>query len=233
MASERTFQDRVQKSRDLAAGVAVMTPAYAPADAQFALTALNTAIAAAETASADVDTKKIAYTDATSDRYTLAKAIGPLITQSLAYVKSNSAWATRYAALKDVADKVRGVRPPKAKPVNPDPAAKPRESGEQSYAEMTGFFKTYIDRLRALTGYLPPDVKITIDALDGLHSDLDAWNKSIPTTERVLTDAISDRQLAFTGPAGLKPVFDGVKTSVKGQYGQSSPQYQSISAIRW
>ncbi|MFT5465868.1 MAG: hypothetical protein ACI8UO_000964 [Verrucomicrobiales bacterium] len=31
----------------------------------------------------------------------------------------------------------------------------------------------------------------------------------------------------------MKVVFDGVKTSVKGQYGQQSPQYKAISPIRW
>jgi hypothetical protein len=45
--------------------------------------------------------------------------------------------------------------------------------------------------------------------------------------------AISDRQRAYTGPMGLKFVFDGVKASVKGQSGFSSAQYKSISGIKW
>jgi len=56
---------------------------------------------------------------------------------------------------------------------------------------------------------------------------------AIPGVSRELADAISDRQLAYTGPTGLKFVFDGVKASVKGQYGFSSPQYKSISGIKW
>jgi hypothetical protein len=32
---------------------------------------------------------------------------------------------------------------------------------------------------------------------------------------------------------GITLVFDGVKASVKGQYGFSSPQYKSISGIKW
>lgn len=31
----------------------------------------------------------------------------------------------------------------------------------------------------------------------------------------------------------LKFVFDGVKTSIKGQYGQAPLQYQGISGIQW
>jgi hypothetical protein len=41
---------------------------------------------------------------------------------------------------------------------------------------------------------------------------------------------LPDRQDAM---ATLKTTFDGVKTSVKGQYGQRSPEYAGISAISW
>ena len=43
----------------------------------------------------------------------------------------------------------------------------------------------------------------------------------------------SPRTVAYTGEAGLKPVFLGVKTSVKGQYGLKSPHSRAISAIHW
>jgi hypothetical protein len=223
----------VQKGRDLSAAITVLSPAYAPVDTKFTIANLNTAITTSETANADVAEKEIPYTDAVSDRYTLAKSIGPLVTQSLAYVKSNTAWANRYDAVKDAADKVRGIRPPKAKSEQPDPEAKKRESGEQSYDEIAGFLKTYIGRLEALVGYAPQDAKIGIAALSTAQGDLNDYNRSIPSDERILTDSISDRLLTFTGPAGLKFVFDGVKASVKGQYGQSSPEYKSVSGIGW
>ncbi|GAA5484717.1 hypothetical protein [Haloferula sargassicola] len=69
-------------------------------------------------------------------------------TQALAYVKSNSGWANRYEAIKKLADKVRGVTPPK--PGGPDPEAKARETGEQSYVEIASHLKNFTDRLEAL-----------------------------------------------------------------------------------
>ena len=98
---------------------------------------------------------------------------------------------------------------------------------------LAGFLKSYIERLDGLGGYTPQDPKIGIAAFTALGSTLDEFNQSIPIASQALTDAISDRQDSFNGPTALKFVFDGVKGSVKGQYGQASLQYKSISGIIW
>lgn len=233
MASEKSFQDRAQRAGELRAAVAGMLPAYAPADSNFSLAAFATAITAAETANDRVETVRIPFDDQTDDREELLKTIGPLTTQALAYVKSNTAWAKRHEAVKKAADKVRGVRPYKKKSADPDPDAKKRQQGERSYVEIAGFFKTFWNRLELLAGYAPPDGRIAVDALQDTWAELDGLNKSLPTAGEALADAIADRSEAFIGAKGLKFVFDGVKTSVKGQYGQGSANYKSISGNKW
>jgi hypothetical protein len=233
MASEKSFQDRIQHGTELAAAVTLMNPAYAPVDEKYSLTALNSAVATAEMCNNHVEATRIPFTDASSDRAALVKTIGPLVTQSLAHVKSNTAWANRFEAAKNAADKVRGVRPPPARTADPDPDAKKRESGECSYVEIAAFLNSYITRLTGLTGYAPQDSKIDIAAFTTLWTNLDALNKSLPVTASALADAISDRKEAFLGATAFKFVFDGVKASVKGQYGQTSPQYKSVSGISW
>lgn len=233
MASEKSFNDRIQHSTELVAAVNLFDPAHAPVDPKFALAALIAAITKAETCNTTVETLRIPFADSISDRWALTKTIGPLVTQALAYVKSNTSWANRYEAAKDAADKVRGVRPPAAKPAEPEPDAKKRESGERSYVEIAAFLKSYINRLDGLAGYAPQDAKIGTAAFTTLWTNLDALNKSLPGEESALADAISDRQDAFTGEETLKFVFDGVKASVKGQYGQASLQYKAISGMSW
>lgn len=233
MASEQSFTDRAQRADELSAAVAAMTPPYAPADARFSLAALDAAVAAAEAANTAVDDARPPYQDDASDRAALVKLIGPLVTQSLAYVKSNTAWAKRYDAVKDLADKVRGISPAKAKVADPEPDKKERHRGEQSYVEIAAHLKRYIARLDGLAGFAPQDDKISIASLTGHWTTLDGFNQSLPTLAQTLADAISDRQEAYIGPAGLKFVFDGVKTSVKGQYGQASVPYKSISGKKW
>jgi hypothetical protein len=237
MASEQSFTDRVQGTDELGTSVAGMTPPYAPADAAFSLTALNAAVAAAKAANTAVDDARPPYQDAATDRAALVKLIGPLVTQSLAYVKSNTAWAKRYDAVKNLADKVRGISPPKAKTkakvADPAPDKKERSRGEQSYVEIAAHLKRYIARLEGLGGFAPQDEKISIASFTEHWTTLDGFNQSLPTLAQTLADAISDRQEAYTGPTGLKFVFDGVKTSVKGQYGQASVAYKSISGKKW
>jgi hypothetical protein len=49
----------------------------------------------------------------------------------------------------------------------------------------------------------------------------------------VLADAIRDRRDLHLGDTGLKFIFDGVKQSVKGQYGHRSLKYKAVRGIRW
>ena len=234
MASERSFQDRYQRGNSLKNAVATFTPVYSPPDPKFTLGALGTALSNADAANTLVTERRAPYQDDVDDRQALIKAISPLVTQSLAHVKSNTAWAKRYDAVKKAADKVRGIRPkPPKKSADPEPDKKTRESGERSFVEIAAHFKAYIARLAALPGYLPTDDAIKLPALEATWLQLDDLNQSVSSLSQALADAVRDRADAYTGEGGLKFVFDGVKTSVKGQYGQSSPNTRAVTAMRW
>jgi hypothetical protein len=234
MASERSFQDRCQRARSLHDGVALLTPAYAPPDPGFTLAALATALAAADAANSLVTERRALHQDAVSDRKALVKALGPLVTRSLCHVRGNSAWAPRLEAVKNAADKVRGTRPRrKRKPTDPPAPRKPRQMAERSYVEIAAHLQAYIARLAALPGYAPADDSIKLPALEALHLQLDALNQNLSTLRQSLADAIHDRADAHRGPAGLKSVFLGVKTSVRGQYPRGSLHTRAISAMRW
>ncbi len=233
MQSEKTFQDRMQRTEKLRIAVSSFEPPYQPADARFSLASLTSAIQGASAANAAVDDARVPYQDQVADRVAMVKLIGPLVTQSIAYVKSNGAWAKRFDAIKALADKVRGVTPPRAKVADPAADKKTRNSGESSFVEIATHLKRYIARLEALNGYAPPDAKIALASFNGHLTRLTELNQSIPEVAQTLSDAIIDRQESYTGPSGLKSRFDGVKVSVKGQYGQASNQYKSISGMRW
>lgn len=233
MQSEKSFHDRVQRAEKLHIAVSAFVPAYQPADAAYSLTAFTAAIGRASNANTAVDAARVPYQDKVADRAALVKSLGPLVTQSLAYVKSNTAWTKRFDAIKALADKVRGVKPPRPKAVDPAADKKTRNSGESSYVEIAAHLKRYIARLEALTGYAPPDSKISIAQLTLQVTTLTELNQSVPALAQVLADAIADRQESYNGTSGLKACFDGVKVSIKGQYGQTSTPYKSISGMRW
>ena len=233
MASERSFLDRYQKGLTLKGAIETMTPVYDAEDDDFSLVSLDAALAAADDANTAHDEASQPWTNAVADRAALLKQLNPLVTQSLSYVKSNTAWKNRYLQVKAAADKVRGHRKP-PKPAPPDGTTdKTREQGQRGYMEIAGFFRQYLSRLTKLTSYAPSSANITLASLTALSTQFDALNESIPNLEQTLSDAAGDRQRAFDKVSGLHYVFLGVKTAVKAQYGQSSQEYSQVKGIRW
>lgn len=238
MASERSYEDRQQKALELKGAVDNFTPVYDPEDTAFSVASLDTAITAAATANTEVDDAKQPWENAVAARQAAVAQIMPLVTQSLAYVSSNTAWKSRFQSVKRAADKVRGHT--KKKRATPPPtgggsaaAEKKREQGQRGYMEIAEFFRQYISRLTALTGYAPSSADISLASLGTLKTALDGYNTSIPDLSQTLGDAIRDRQTAYDSETGLHFVFKGVKAAVKGQYGQKSPQFAQVTLIKW
>jgi hypothetical protein len=238
MASERSFEDRKQKALELKGAIESFTPAYDAEDAAFSVTALDAAITAATDANTAVDDAKQPWETAVVQRQDVVTTIMPLITQSLAYVASNTAWKSRYEAVKRAADKVRGFTKKKPKTPAPtegtgDATEKKREQGQRGFMEIAEFFRQYISRLTALAGYAPASANISLASLNALKTELDGLNISIPDLSQVLADAVRDRQEAYNNETGLHFVFKGVKAAVKGQYGQRSPEFGQVSLLQW
>ena len=233
MASEQSFLDRKQKALTLKGAVDSFAPAYAPQDATFSSASLEAAIDAATDANTAHDDAKQPWEIAVDERVALMKSLGPLITQSLAYVKSNTAWKARFESVKKAADKVRGHTKPPKPPAVPDPNAKKREQGQRGYVEIAEFFRQYLARITALTGYAPTSANISLASLGALRAQFDALNESIPDLSQTFSDAIGDRQLAYDDETGLHFVFKGVKNAVKAQYGQASQEYNQVKSLKW
>lgn len=233
MASEQSFFDRKQKALTLKGAIDSFAPAYAPEDDAFSALSLDAAITAATDANTAHDDAKQPWENAVDERVALVKSLGPLITQSLAYVKSNTAWKAKFDNVKKAADKVRGVRKP-ARPAVPEGTTdKKREQGQRGYMEIAEFFRQYISRITALTGYAPTSTNISLASLGALRTQFDTLNETIPDLSQTLADAIGDRQKAYDDESGLHFVFKGVKNAVKAQYGQASNEYNQVKGITW
>lgn len=233
MASEQSFLDRKQKALTLKGAIDSFAPAYAPEDDTFSATGLGDAIAAVTAANTAHDDAMQPWENAVDERVALVKSIGPLVTQSLAYVKSNTAWKAKFDNVKKAADKVRGVRKPPRPALPEGTSDKKREQGQRGFMEIAEFFRQYISRLTALTGYAPTSASISLANLGALRTQFDALNESIPDLSQTLADAIGDRQTAYDDETGLHFVFKGVKDSVKAQYGQASQEFAQVKGIKW
>ena len=116
-------------------------------------------------------------------------------------------------------------------PLGTPPAAK-RNSGGASFGDIALSFGKYVAALTQLTGYLPPDASIALAALSTAKTEMDALNKLVAEKEVTLTNAQGTRRNLYEGENGLTNKMKAIKDAVKGQYGQSSPQFQSVKSIK-
>ena len=233
----QSFIDRLARAvllKDTAAG---MSPAYNPPDASLQISTFTTFLTSVDTANDLVDTQEGSYSTQATTRVATVKTVKARSTQIMARLKSNSAWASEYHSAKLAADKVRGVKPPKAKPTPDEPTptqVQKTKATEQAYAEISASFDKLIAIATGAAGYATGvPTEISSASLTSLSTSLKSSNSALSLLDGSLGTSRQKRKLLYYGPKGLQEKFQGVKDSVKQQYGQASAEYLSVKGIKW
>jgi hypothetical protein len=240
--SEKSYLDRLGRTRLLLAVVEGCSPAFLPGDDSLTVvnfTAFLNTVEAANEQVADLETD---YSLGATERVNLVKSLRDAVTQAVGYVRSNRAWATQFKAVKMAADKLRNIRPrakeavvPPGEPGGEQPAERAtRSRGEQAYVELQVHLTALIAALTACDGYNPPSDEITLVAFDGLLTQFRGLNLSLGQLAGQLTTAREvRRQMYYHGEECLKEKFQAIKNAVKGQYGTKSTAWHSVWRIKW
>ena len=240
--SNRSYAERQQRADVLVTNITAMTPAFSPMDASLSIANFGAFVDSVGQANDDVDSALTDFDTTVNSRMMQAKAAQKLTTQIVASVKSNSAWKANFPRIKELADKVRGIKPqtktpppPAPEPGQPaPPVLKKRDRGDGSYAEIAANFKALAGAVGKLNGYSPQDQALSVDALNTLGGQLVTNNEAVATADSTLDTAQRKRFALFTDEdTGLADKFQAVKNAVKGQYGQSSEQYAAVKGLRW
>ena len=240
--SEKSFIDRTQKGQALLNAITGFTPTFTPPDISLNVMNFTAFMVTVDSANNEVANTKTQFTDAVTARKTASDAAQKLATRVVNFVKSNPAWKLKFPRIKELADKVRAIKPPRSTPTPPTPPPgtpptppeKPRDRGDGSYAEIAANFKTLSVAANALPGYMLPGTDIDGAALTALASQLETNNSAVGTTDTELDEAQRKRVEIFYDPAtGLAAKFAAIKAAVKGQYGQSSTQFAQVKGIKW
>ncbi len=226
----------------LSTATALMTPAFQPADVTLGVIPFGAHLDTVSTAIDAVATALTDFSTAVQQRIFDTDKAKTLCTQIVSYVKSNAAWKLQFPRIKQLADKVRLIKPPRKTlpPPAPEPGqptpppVKQRDRGDGSYAEIEANFKALVAAVIGLAGYNPPDVAINSASLASAALSLTEDNAAIATTDQSLDDAQRERYALFYEPeSGLADQFQAIKNSVKGQYGQTSTDWASVKGMRW
>lgn len=239
--SEKSFRDRQGKAQLLQDTVEGFTPAFAPADSSLSAANFQITIDGVDAANSNVETLAGNYTTAATQRVALVKTVRTAVTQSLGYIKSNSAWAADYKRAKMAADKLRNMSTPSQTAPPPDdgggttpPAEeKKRNKGQQAYVELVAHYQAFVNAATACAGYAPPAAEISLMKLNEHLSVFKGLNNFLSTLDGQLTSARSLRSRLYFSQAGLQVKFQSIKDAVKGQYGLASAEFGAVKAIKW
>ena len=123
--TEHSFADRLQRGREIQAGIAGFSPAFAPADAELDPATFDAFLDGLDTLNTAVADAVADWTTDVASRSAKVVDIKARALRASSRVKSNSAWKMNVPAVKTAADNLRGYRTPKPKAPVDGPAPRP------------------------------------------------------------------------------------------------------------
>lgn len=107
-------------------------------------------------------------------------------------------------------------------------------TSRQSYTQLAENFSTLLQLISTIETYNPNTDEIKLTNLNTYHTSLVNSTKDVDTAEAELnTKFIERNNLLYTEGIGLYTIAQNVKKYVKSLYGATSPEYSTISKIKF
>ncbi len=230
--SETTYDDRLGRGKLMNTTTTGFAPAFTPTDPDITPANFGTFLAALETKNLDVKNARSSYTTGAGERIVIVKDVKTRSQMTRNYVDSVSAYKAFRTTVRNITKKILGYRTPKPKlPAGSTPPKK-RNVGEQSFAELAGFFKNLISTVTGIAGYNPTNTDLTIPQMTTLFGTFDTKNTAMDTLASNLSVIVGERFNMYDGTAGVKEKMLAIKAAVRAQYGNTSPEYNSVKGIK-
>jgi len=239
--SETGHAKNVANFEKLIASITALGTPYNPSKASLKLPALNTQLTAAKTAVAMVNSAEPAYKNAVSARDVAFAPLSKLITRVSNALKASDTTTQVDESAMTLVRKLQGRRAtPKMTEEEKKVAAEAgNEVTEISSSQMS--FDSRIDNLDKLiklltsvTAYAPNEADLKVTALTTLLTDLRTKNTAVITAEAPLVNArIARNDVLYKPGTGVVDTSVDVKTYVKSIFGATSPQYKTISGLKF
>ncbi|MBE7516837.1 MAG: hypothetical protein HS105_09560 [Chloracidobacterium sp.] len=236
--SEVGHARNIQSFRSLVSFVTGYGGYYKPSNKDIELTALNTALAAAD-AAMDLVTAKLGVSKTTiNTRQNVYAPLRTTVARSVNYYASTGAAENSIEDAKGFKRKIDGKRA-SAKPVD-DPSTPEDESAGSHSAAQTSYTQRaeHLDNLIAIYQgdpfYMPNETDLTTTALQTLSNDMKAATQAVIDSYTDISNArLTRSDVMYAGPQCLFSLQKKVKAYVKGLYGPSSDEYKQISRLKF
>ena len=214
---------------------------YNPAKTSLKIPALQTQATATKNSLTAVNTLTSTYKNAVSARINAFKAFDKLITRINNALKASDTTQEVDDSAKTIVRKLQGRRAT-AKATDEEKKVA-SEAGKEiveistsqmSYDSRLDNFDKLIKLLSSVTAYAPNEADLKIAALTALYTDLKAKNLAVINAETPLNNArIARNDVMYKDNVGLVDVAADVKTYIKSVFGATSPQYKTVSSLKF
>ncbi|MFL9833384.1 hypothetical protein [Chryseobacterium terrae] len=110
----------------------------------------------------------------------------------------------------------------------------PISTSRQSYTQQTENFGILLQLLATLSNYNPDEDELKLSYLNSYKDSLQGATQLVDQTEAELNVMLIERnKILYTEETGLYSIAQNVKKYVKSLYGATSPEYSTVSAIKF
>lgn len=215
--------------------------AYNPSKATLKIPALQTQLNAVKTSFNNINTLTPIWKNAVANRITAFKPIDKLITRVSNALKASDLSEETYLASLTLIRKLQGRRATaklteeeKKTATQKGEEMKEISSSQMSYDNRLDNLDKLIKFLASIPAYIPNEADLKITSLTTLLNDLKTKNTAVMTSETPLNNArIARNDLLYKSKIGVVDIANDIKTYIKSVFGTTSPQYKSISGLKF
>jgi len=213
-------------------------PAYNPGRMALTTKAMETQLAAAQAALANVKTAEMSFGNATNQRVLAFKALKPLATQLVNALAAAGASTEAVKDAKTINRKLQGQRAPGSpKPVQPgstQPEVNTTSASQQSFVQQAEHFNKFIELLSVESAYAPNEAGLQVPALLTTLAGLRAANAAVTDAYTGWSNSRLQRdQLLYEPTTGVVSTALDAKKYIKSVFGAGSPQYNQVGNLRF
>lgn len=239
--SETGHAKNVANYEKLIVSITALGTVYNPSKASLKLPQLNAQLFAAKTSIAAINSLEPAYKNAVSARDVAFTPLSKLVTRINNALKASGASTQVSESALTLVRKLQGRRAtPKMTEDEKKVAAESGNvvteisSSQMSYDSRLDNFDKLIKLLTSVGEYGPNEPDLGIDALIALYGDLSIKNSSVTLAAAPLTNArITRNDILYKAKTGVVDTSLDIKTYIKSVFGATSPQYKTISGLKF
>lgn len=239
--SETGHAKNVANYEKLIANITAFGTSYNPSKASLKLPELNNQLSTAQECISIVNSSEPSYKNAVSARDVAFAPLSKLITRVNNALKASDTTTQVDESAMTLVRKLQGRRAtPKMteeeKKVVAEAGNEVTEisSSQMSFDSRLDNFDKLIKLLSSVEAYAPNEEELTVAALTSLYNDLKAMNTDVIIAEAPLTNArIARNDVLYKPGTGVVDTSVDVKTYVKSVFGATSPQYKTISGLKF